>query len=168
MKTGSRSNAMLVELLIVILFFMLGATLVMQVFEKAFSLSHMAGVEAKSLTQAQNIADHIMGQNDWAESFESLGFSRMDILPDGSIPDGWQEAQAGEDTEDADGRKDGWVQISGETVIQAFWSENKTQAGTLLDGVIRVLHGDEILIELPCAKYISGISSGQPEALAAE
>ena len=155
MKTGSRSNAMLVELLIVILFFMLGSTLVMQVFEKAFSLSHMAGVETESLTQAQNIADRVMGQKDWKEVFESLGFERADAQHNMHRTEGAPEAQVEGTEENAGSRENVWMQVSGETVIRASWSETETKAGILLDGEIRVLYGDEILIELPCAHYFS-------------
>ena len=43
MKTGNRSNALLVELLIVVLFFMLAATVLLQVFTGASDQGTRAG-----------------------------------------------------------------------------------------------------------------------------
>ena len=148
MKTGSRSNIVLVELLIVILFFMLGSTLVMKKKKKAFSLSHKAGVEAQSVTEAQNLADMMMAENNWDEALESFGYSRMEGYA-GTEEQAWRpESTAGAEKEH------GWHTISGEIYIRLCWSEKKTKAGVLLDGQISIQRGEEVLISIPCVKYL--------------
>ena len=59
MNTGKRSNVLLVELLIVILFFMIGSVILMQVFEKTYNQSQKAKAETTALAEGQSMADRL-------------------------------------------------------------------------------------------------------------
>ena len=52
MGNRNRSNVLLVEILIAVLFFMLSATVLVQVFATARSMTRRAGVENRALTEA--------------------------------------------------------------------------------------------------------------------
>ena len=64
MKTHNRSNALLMELLIVILVFMLASTLLMQVFAKVRGLEDRAELTATALAEAQGQADRLYAAED--------------------------------------------------------------------------------------------------------
>ena len=64
MKTHNRSNALLVELMIVILFFMLSATILLQVFAASTNQSRNADITTRALTGAQNTADRLYAAPD--------------------------------------------------------------------------------------------------------
>ena len=53
MRNNNRSNILLVEILIAVLFFMLSATVLMRVFVTARNMTVRSGVEAAALTDAQ-------------------------------------------------------------------------------------------------------------------
>ena len=76
MKTGNRSNALLVELIIVVMFFMLAATVLMQVFAKAHELSGQARRIASAVTEAQSLADVLSVSDDAEEALRGMGFTR--------------------------------------------------------------------------------------------
>ena len=59
MRSQSRTNALLIELLIVILFFMLASTILVRVFGEAYRQSETAGVSVEALAGVQNLADRI-------------------------------------------------------------------------------------------------------------
>ena len=53
----NRSNVLLVEILIAVLFFMLSATVLVRVFVTARNMTVRAGVETRALAEAQNVAE---------------------------------------------------------------------------------------------------------------
>lgn len=59
MKEGSRANALLVELLLVIFFFMISAAILVQVFADAKLKSRTAHATNASMLEAQNIAEDL-------------------------------------------------------------------------------------------------------------
>ena len=59
MREGSRSNALLIELLLVILIFMIAAAILVQVFADARLKSRTAYATNASMLEAQNIADEL-------------------------------------------------------------------------------------------------------------
>ena len=75
MRTGNRSNALLVELLIVIMFFMLASTVLLQVFTTARAKSEMAGRTVIGLNQAQDILDKLYAGGSAEEVLTQNGFS---------------------------------------------------------------------------------------------
>ena len=59
MKKANRSNALLVELLIVVIFFMLASTVLLQVFTASSNQGKKAGAINDALVAAQNTADRL-------------------------------------------------------------------------------------------------------------
>ena len=64
MKEGSRANALLVELLLVIFFFMISAAILVQVFADAKLKSRTAHATNASMLEAQNIAEDLYAAED--------------------------------------------------------------------------------------------------------
>ena len=64
MKEGSRANALLVELLLVIFFFMLGVTVLVELFAGAKHKTLQARAMNTAVMEAENIADDIYGADD--------------------------------------------------------------------------------------------------------
>ena len=75
MRSEHRSNALLVELLIVILFFMLAAGVLVQVFGKARNMSARSETVAAALSDAQNVADQLYAAPDAEAALTALGFA---------------------------------------------------------------------------------------------
>lgn len=79
-----RSNALLVELLIVIMFFMLASTLLMEVYAKSHSLSMKAEAIAEAVVDVQNVADSLYLSEEPDQLLASMGFVEQDgvyVLP---------------------------------------------------------------------------------------
>ena len=76
MRGGSRSNALLVELLIVVAFFMLAATLLLQVFAASRRQSVRAEMIAQVIGEGQNVADRLYAAPDAEACLTELGFTR--------------------------------------------------------------------------------------------
>ena len=75
MKSRNHSNALLVELLIVIAFFMLSAMVLLQVFAKARTLSAQAEVTAQAVAAAQSRADALYASEDPKTVLQQMGFA---------------------------------------------------------------------------------------------
>ena len=76
MGTGKRSNALLVELLIVVMFFMLASTVLVRVFASARLESDRSEKLALALNGAQNAADGLTAADDPDAFLASEGFSK--------------------------------------------------------------------------------------------
>ncbi len=74
MNTHNRSNALLMELLIVILVFMLSSTLLMQIFAKVHELEDRAELTAVTLAEAQGQADRLYASEDPEQTLREMGF----------------------------------------------------------------------------------------------
>ena len=75
MRNKNRSNVLLVEILIAVLFFMLSATILVRVFVTARNLTIRAGVETEALTAAQNVAEVIYAADDVAAKLDEMDFT---------------------------------------------------------------------------------------------
>ena len=75
MKTRNHSNALLLELLIVVMFFMLAATVLLQVFAKARSMGEEAGRTASAVAEAQSRADRLYAAEDPEKALREMGFA---------------------------------------------------------------------------------------------
>ncbi len=73
MKSGNRSNALLVELLIVVMFFMLSSTVLLQVFSTARSQSVLSGRLIEALNTAQSVADRLYAAKDAESVLTEMG-----------------------------------------------------------------------------------------------
>ena len=78
MKEGSRANALLVELLLVIFFFMISAAILVQVFADAKLKSRTAHATNASMLEAQNVAEDLYASNDPDAVLAGYGFSTAD------------------------------------------------------------------------------------------
>ena len=133
MKTGNRSNALLVELLIVVMFFMLASTVLLQVFSTAHNQISRAGTRTRALNEAQNVADRLYTAKtpeDEDAALASLGFSSDE-----------SGAQALE--------KDGY------TLTVRFDSQAR-EAGDMRLYTVEAYQTDELLFTLPVARYEEG------------
>ena len=75
MKEGSRANALLVELLLVIFFFMISAAILVQVYADAKLKSKTAHATNFSMLEAQNIAEDLYSTEDPDAVLAEYGFT---------------------------------------------------------------------------------------------
>lgn len=129
MKSGNHSNALLVELLIVIMFFMLAATVLVQVFSAAEEQSRDSGLMVRLLNQAQNLADQLYDEADPKAFLTGQGFTA-----NGNV---WEKA----DTSD---------QLTARVTV----TEQAAGAGIMRYYNVSYLAQDETLISLDNAKYL--------------
>ncbi len=76
MKSGSRSNALLVELLIVVMFFMLSSTVLLELYATSRNQSVRAGLLTTALNEAQNVADRLYTADDAIAALLEMGFEK--------------------------------------------------------------------------------------------
>lgn len=127
MRRHNRSNALLVELLIVIMFFMLSATILLRVFAASRLQSDKAGLLGEALTRAQNVAEQLYAAEDGEKALSEMAF-----VPFG---DGW--------TLEADGY-----------TLSVMPTSEQTAAGQLLNYAVQAVSGEETLFTLPVSRYV--------------
>ena len=74
MRNRNRSNVLLVEILVAVLFFMLSATVLVKVFVTARNMTVRSGVASRAVQEAQNVAEAIYTTEDVDGLMENLGF----------------------------------------------------------------------------------------------
>ncbi len=126
MKSGNRSNALLVELLIVVMFFMLSSTVLLQVFSTARNQSAMSGTLNQALNEAQSVADRLYAAQDAESLLTEMGYTQEEGL--------WR--LPGDDF-------DLTVTVSLET--QPFGELRRYQ--------VQAVSGEQTLVDLPAARY---------------
>ena len=126
MKSGNRSNALLVELLIVVMFFMLSSTVLLQVFSTARSQSALSGKLTQALNAAQDMADRLYAAADVESALEEMGCSQEEGL--------WRLPDDGFDL----------------TVDLSF---EQQPFGELQRFRVRAVSDGETLVDLPAARY---------------
>ena len=129
MKENGRVNALLVELLIVLLFFMLASTTLMEIFGAAKLSSSRAGASNAALMQAQNVAEQLYAADDVEQALEALGF-----------------AKEGED----------WCLNGGEYELIASYLYMQDNAGALRQVELTAMYHGKALFTLPATRYVSG------------
>ena len=80
MKSNSRSNALLVELLIVVMFFMLASTVLLQIFSTARNQSALSSSLIQALNAAQDMADRLYAAEDAESALKEMGCSQEEGL----------------------------------------------------------------------------------------
>ena len=78
MREGSRANALLVELLLVIFFFMIGASILVQLFADAKLKSRQARATTVSIAEAQNLAEDLYGAEDPEALLAEQGYEKTE------------------------------------------------------------------------------------------
>jgi len=139
MGNNNRSNVLLVEILIAVLFFMLSATVLVQVFVTARNLTVRAGVETQALSEAQNVAEAIYAADDVDAMLESMDFRLY---------------------------HNAWTRPSGDYTIYVEGGEVDAEAGTYWHGSVKAFYQnrnvnqarqeDEELFSLTCTRYREG------------
>lgn len=136
MRSKNRSNILLVEILIAVLFFMLSATVLMRVFVTARNVTVRSGVEAAALSEAQNVAETLYAADDMDAALEALEF----VSSHGT-----------------------WSRDCGDYTLYVTGAIEPTNTGELWSGSVSAFYKlrnpdqarleDEELFSLPCAKY---------------
>ena len=136
MSGRNRSNVLLVEILIAVLFFMLSATVLIQVFVTARNMTVRAGVETRALAEAQNVAEALYAADDPDAALEAMQFK----LYHGA-----------------------WSRSDGDYTLYVEGEERASEAGVSWVGTVRAFYSvrsvnqvrqeDEELFSLPCAHY---------------
>ena len=131
MQFSKRGNVLLLELLIVIVFFMIGSTILMRMFGRSHMMSRRADALTRSVGEASSMADTLMASGDVQAALDRMGAVRSE---------------------------EGYT-ISGDgiTYIVSFESEpEKTGEAAVLEGKIRALWQEEELLSLPVAAVLEG------------
>ncbi len=120
MRANNRSNALLIELLIVLLFFMLSATVLLRLFAAARLQGEAAQELAEATLQAQNLAEMLYAAEDPEQMLQAEGFSEA-----GGI----------------------WTKEDGALVADVSLSEEQKPGGILHSGSVAVssASGEELL-----------------------
>ena len=127
MKEGSRANALLVELLLVIFFFMISAAILVQVYADAKLKSRTAHATNYSMLEAQNIADDLYAIDSPDTVLKNYGFTEKDGT---------------------------WTRETEGYTLQVTDREEETEAGILRTYNVSGLEGDKTLLTLPSTRYI--------------
>jgi len=126
MKSANRSNALLVELLIVALFFMLASPVLLDLYSTARNQSVLSGNMTSALNQVQNVADRLFVEEDTEAALQDMGFERQE---------------------------NGWAKKTGYGSIVVTAQEESTPAGILLKAQVSAQQEDQLLFTLPVTRY---------------
>lgn len=129
MKQNGRMNTLLVELIIVVLFFMLASTTLVQVFGAAKQYSNRAEACTQAMMQAQNMAEALYATPDVEDKLTEWGFE----LTEGQ-----------------------WRKDCGSYVMTADYAQKSTEAGTLLQTTLSPQYQGDALFTLPVVRYAAG------------
>ncbi len=127
MREGHRANALLVELLLVILFFMLGATTLVELFAGAKHKTLQARATNTAILEAENIADDLYAAEDPDELLQQIGFTKEDGT---------------------------WTRAEKEYTLTVAQTEEATAAGALQIFTISGTGDGKELFSLPSTRYI--------------
>ena len=127
MRTHNRSNTLLVELMIVFMFFMLSMTVLVRVFAASRIESEKAGLSDAALAFTQNVAERLYASDDIEKELRG-----MDFIPDGDV----------------------WMLDTGRFTVKVVSSAEETTAGRLLNQTVQAYSGDELLFALPVSRYV--------------
>lgn len=127
MQKRSQGSMLLIELLIVILFFSLSATVILRLFLYAHNTTNQSGLVNEAILEAENWAERLYAADDREQMLSDMGFTEQD---DAMV----YETESGL-----------FVEISMEEII--------TDQGLLINSEISVSKGEESLITLPLGRY---------------
>lgn len=127
MNRNNRTNTLLVELMIVILFFALSVSVLVKMFSAAYTLSDVADVETRSLSVAQNIADEMKAATDAGAYLAENGFSQ-------------------------EGNRYS-AEIEEYTIAVTLNEPRPSAPGILTEAALTVIYDDKELFTLDCTKY---------------
>ena len=126
MRSINRSNALLVELLIVIAFFMLSSTVILQLFSAARAQSDSAQTLLKAQTDAQNVAEVLYASDNAEKALEDMGFVEEYGV---------------------------WKLIEGRRITEVEENTEEQGAGVMYSAQVRIIENGKEVINLPVARY---------------
>lgn len=136
MRNKNRTNVLLVEILIAVLFFMLSATVLVRVFATARNMTARSGVEERALAEAQDVAELLYATDDVDAALEQMQFASSHGT---------------------------WSKDCGDYTLYVFGDVEPTGAGELWTGKVSAFYKlrnpddaraeDEELFSLSCVKY---------------
>lgn len=127
MKEGSRANALLVELLLVIFFFMIGASILVQLFADAKLKSRQARATTVSIAQVQNLAEDLYDAKDPEALLAEQGFEKTE---------------------------DGWTVKGDDYVIYVTETNEEMEGGVLRTFRIESVRNGVNLFTIPSTRYL--------------
>lgn len=128
MKKRSASRALLLELLIVIGFFLISVSVLVPLLARARQRDERADLLVSVLTEAQNTVELLSSGRDPAEVLAELGFEKAE-------------------------EPDLWIRAEGETSFQVSLSRETRPGGEFVRTSLEVFQGEESLLLLPCSVY---------------
>ena len=131
MRDTHRSNTLLLELLIVILFFSLALTTIVQIFTNARLQSRRATARTEAITLVQNLADEVYLSEKPEQVLARYGLT-------------------GEDNQ--------WTYEGENYTLTVTEMDEKNEAGTLRRMTFSVASMGDELFSLPCDRYIPEVS----------
>jgi len=132
MKKASKPNALLIELVIVLLFFSLSTAVILQLFVAAHDKSMKSGVGTEAMMISEDLAERFA-----VSSLEVHAFFEQE---------GWAPRDAGYEHGVKIGVRDLLYVVQGET--------KEGPAGSLDDFIMAVYDGDSTVLTIPLARYI--------------
>ena len=129
MREGGRANALLVELLLVIFFFMICAAVLSQVYADGKLKSRTAEATNAVMLEAQNLSEEIYGSDDPEAVLSAYGFTE---------------------------NGDEYVLEHERYTLRVTKQTEQTEVGILRTYQISGLEGDKVLMTIPSTKYIPG------------
>ena len=136
MRNRNRSNVLLVEILIAVLFFMLSATVLVKIFVAARNMTVRSGVESMAIADAQNVAETMYAAEDIDATLEGMGFYSS---------------------------HGAWTLDRGDYTLYVDGQATSTEAGELWSGTVSAFYKlrnpddaraeDEQLFSLTCTRY---------------
>ena len=129
MKQRSRANALLIELVLVIFFFMLASTVLVRLFSDAKHKTIQARATNESMAVAQNVAEELYGAED---------------------PEGWLAANGFIPAEDAEKT---WALAEDEYTLYVTEASEEKKGGTLRTFNVSSVGEGKQLFTLPSTRY---------------
>lgn len=127
MRQRFSSHTTLIELAAALLCFLLASVIILGLFTKADAISRSSARLLEATTLAQDCAEWIAGSGDALEALAQAGYRAEDGAFTRKTDDG--------------------------LTLKVTLEEEQTEVGTLLNGRICVLDGEEELFSIPAARY---------------
>ena len=131
MRDSHRSNTLLLELLIVVLFFMVALTTIVEVFSNARIQSRRASARTEAITMVQNLADEVYLSEEPEQVLTAYG-----LIPE----------------------NDYWIYEGNGYTLTAEREDEQNEAGILRKMTFSVTSLGEELFSVPCDRYIPEVA----------
>ena len=131
MRETNRTNILLVEMLVVILFFMLAATTIVELYASARQKSIHARAVNSAMLVAEDLTERFYDRQDETAELTAFGFV--------------YDSESGK-----------WVLEKEDYVMTAQVQETAKEAGMLRTILLKAERKDQVLLEIPSSRYLPG------------